>query len=170
MISTPKPSASRSLGVALNQRALSDFWPRRGPVWDGLGRTARGDLLLVEAKAYIGEMLSPPSQAGEVSSRQIAAAMAEVKDYLRVGIDAEWMGRFYQYTNRLAHLYLLRVANNLEACLIFVHFFGDEDMGGPATSAEWEGAIKVMKAVLGLRERHRLSRYVIDAFVDVRQM
>ena len=44
--------------------ALADFWPQRGPQWDALGRTPDGDLLLVEAKAHIREMFSPPTQAG----------------------------------------------------------------------------------------------------------
>jgi hypothetical protein len=155
------------LDVDLPKRPLSEFWPRRGPVWDGLGGTERGDLLLVEAKAHIREMVSPPSQAGDESRKRIQAAFDEVRDYLRVKNDADWTGRFYQYTNRLAHLYLLRVVNRLPAWLVFIHFLNDDDMGGPATREEWEGAIKVVQAVLGLGNRHRLSNYVIDLFRDV---
>ncbi|MCK5274406.1 MAG: hypothetical protein KAR37_07155 [Alphaproteobacteria bacterium] len=158
------------LDVDLPKRPLAEFWPRRGPVWDGLGRSERGDLLLVEAKAHIGEMVSPPSQAGDESRKRIEAALDEVRDYLRIKNDADWTDRFYQYTNRLAHLYLLRVVNQLPAWLVFVHFVNDGDMGGPATREKWEGAIKVMRAVLGLRERHRLSKYVIDLFPDVRTL
>src|SRR3972149_1570207 len=46
------------LKVNLNQVTLGNFWPRRGPVWDGLGRTNRGDVILLEAKAHIAEMVS----------------------------------------------------------------------------------------------------------------
>ena len=41
--------------LTLPQRSLSSFWPRRGPQWDGLARTGRGDLLLVEAKAHVAD-------------------------------------------------------------------------------------------------------------------
>ena len=51
------------LGIELAERDLASFWPRRGPQWDGLGRTDRGDLILIEAKAHIGEMVSPASVA-----------------------------------------------------------------------------------------------------------
>lgn len=155
------------LGAELPKRSLTDFWPRRGPVWDGLGRTDRGDLLLVEAKSHIAELISSPSRAGVKSRGQIRAALDEVHDYLRVRSNADWTGRFYQYTNRLGHLYLLRVVNDLPAWLVFVHFVNDHNMGGPVTREEWQGAIKVRRILLGLSERHRLSRYVIDVFVDV---
>lgn len=154
------------LGVTLDRRSLSDFWPRRGPVWDGLGRTARGDLLLVEAKAHIREMVSPATQAGETSRARIDAALEEVRGYLGVAGGGDWAGTFYQYTNRLAQLYLLRAVNGLPAWLVFVHFVGDADMDGPATREEWEGAGKMMRAVLGLGKRHRLAPYALDVFVD----
>ena len=44
--------------------ALAAFWPARGPQWDALARTDDGDVLLVEAKARIGEMLSSGTSGG----------------------------------------------------------------------------------------------------------
>ncbi len=139
-------------------------------MWDGLGRTDRGDLILVEAKSHIGEMVSPPSQAGAVSRRRINAALSEVRDYLGVEGDVDWTSRFYQYTSRLAHLYLLRVLNDLPAWLVFVHFVNVAEMRGPSTREEWIGAINVMRPVIGVGERHRLSKYVVDVFVDVQPL
>src|SRR5438045_3142137 len=49
----------QKLRVRLDKRALATFWPSRGPMWDALGRTESGELLLVEAKAHIAEMVSP---------------------------------------------------------------------------------------------------------------
>ena len=51
------------LGAVLGQRPINTFWPVGGPKWDALGRTARGDLLLVEAKAHIDEVVSSPTCA-----------------------------------------------------------------------------------------------------------
>ena len=48
------------LGVDTPHRRLVDFWPRRGPVWDGLARTSGGLCLLIEAKANIPEFDSSP--------------------------------------------------------------------------------------------------------------
>ena len=32
----------KKLGVELTERPLNSFWPRGGPVWDGLARTSAG--------------------------------------------------------------------------------------------------------------------------------
>src|SRR3989442_308460 len=41
------------VGVQPDRIPLSAFWPARGPQWDALGRTSRGEPLLVETKAHI---------------------------------------------------------------------------------------------------------------------
>jgi hypothetical protein len=64
------------LGQGDLREELLSFWPQRGPQWDALGRTSRGDIILVEAKAHIAEMLSPPSQAALQSRAIIDRALA----------------------------------------------------------------------------------------------
>ena len=157
------------LGVAETKRSLASFWPKRGPVWDGLAKTNAGDLLLVEAKAHIPEAVSNASGAGEKSLQQIKQALDETRKYLEVTSKADWTSTFYQYTNRLASLYYLRVLNELPAYLVFCYFYGDEDMNGPSTREHWEGAIEVIETYLGV-QRHKLSRCIIDVFVDVAQL
>jgi len=153
------------LGISLDSYPFANFWPKRGPVWDGLARTESGQVLLVEAKAHIPEMVSPASAASEPSLDVIRRSLEETKRFLGSGSTVDWSTCFYQYTNRLAHLYLLRELNGIPAFLVFVYFIGDTDMGGPGTKEEWEGGIKLMESFLGLR-RHRLSRYVVHMFID----
>lgn len=43
-------------------------------------------------------------------------------------------------------------------------------MGGPATPGEWKSAIQVVKQLLCLKENHRLSKFVVDVFIDVAQI
>ena len=155
------------VGVTLGERPLDSFWPRRGPQWDGLGHTDRGDLILIEAKAHIGEMRSPPSQAREKSLAQIRRALGETRDYLEMPEVGDWTREYYQYTNRLAHLYFLRELNAVPAWLVFVYFTGDDDVGGPATQETWEAAIQDMKSELGLANAHALLPFIIDVFIDV---
>ena len=47
-----------------------------------LARTDRENILLVEAKAHIGEVCSPPSQASVASRQQIEAALNETASFL----------------------------------------------------------------------------------------
>ena len=92
------------LGVALNSRALAEFWPRGGPWWDGLARTSEGRCVL---KANIPEFDSDPSRASPASLHRIQAAFAETKAFLRVRSETGWSRRFYQYASRITHLHLL---------------------------------------------------------------
>jgi len=155
------------LGVRLEKRPLETFWPNRGPQWDALGRSHSGELFLVESKAHISEILSPGTSASAKSKILIERSLKELQSFLRVSPAVNWSAVLYQYTNRLAHLYLLRELNHLRAFLIFLYFVGDREMEGPWTAREWESAIQVVRGVLGLKDRNRLSKYVLDVFIDV---
>jgi len=87
-----------------------------------------------------------------------------------VDSEIDWSGKLYQYTNRIAHLYFLREVNKVPAHLLFVYFVGDKETAGPSSVSEWEAALTVVKGVLGLGSRHRLSKYVADVFVSVGEL
>jgi len=157
----------RLLEVHLEERPLETFWPNREPQWDALGRSYSGELFLVESKAHISEILSPGTNASTKSKILIEKSLKELQSFLRVSPVVNWSAVLYQYTNRLAHLYLLRELNHLRAFLIFLYFVGDREMDGPRTVREWESAIHVVRGVLGLKNRDKLSKYVLDVFIDV---
>jgi len=149
---------------------LSGFWPARGPQWDALGRTSRGEPLLIEAKAHIPELLSPPTQATGRSVSVIRTSLDRVKRAVGSRAAADWSGVYYQYTNRLAHLYFLRSLNRIPAYLVFVYLLNDADMQGPKTAEEWAGAIRLVHAQLGIDEARlakALGAAVTDVFIDV---
>jgi hypothetical protein len=155
------------LDIKLPKRSLSSFWPSGGPQWDALGRAASGEIILLEAKAHIGEILSTGTQASAGSLQRIHASLGETAEALGVAPGAvDWSQRFYQYTNRLAHAYLLRELNGVPALLVFLYFIGDKEMDGPDTRREWDAALAVLHEALGLRGR--IPSYVKDAFIGVR--
>ena len=156
------------LQIKLPKVSLKDFWPTRGPVWDGLAKSDSGKVFLFEAKSHIPEIVSPGTAAGPKSLARIQQSLVETKRYLGVKAKQDWSASFYQYTNRLAHLYLLRVLNDIPAYLVFVHFVNDTEMNGPQSRIEWQGAIKLLHSYLGIG-RHKLSRYIADVFVDVKK-
>jgi hypothetical protein len=157
------------LGVGLEHKALADFWPNGGPVWDGLAKIDKKDILLIEAKSHIGELRSTIRAKATNSLRKICQSLAEAQGFLDVESLLDWGTPFYQYTNRLAHLYLLRELNKLPAYLVFVYFLNDPDMHGPSTKEEWQGALKLIKTLLGL-SRHNLSKYMVEIFIDVKEI
>jgi hypothetical protein len=129
---------------------LADFWPRGGPRWDGLARTSTGKVIVVEAKAYIEEAVDYKSNASAESLARIDSALASAKSAYRASAGATWGRPFYQYANRLAHLYYLRRLNNREAYLLFLYFADAPDVPNPSTPEEWEGAIRLTKKCMGL--------------------
>lgn len=102
----------------LAKRSLSEFWPRRGPVWDGLAIIKPGSFLLVEAKAHVAEAASPASRASPKSLDKIGEALAEARRFYTDGSVAAWDQVFYQYANRLAHHYLVRSVNDIDSRLV----------------------------------------------------
>lgn len=158
------------LGITPQHRRLEDFWPKRGPVWDGLARTSGGRYLIIEAKANIPEFDSSPSGASEVSLRKIRKALDETRAFLKVNSKTDWSNCFYQYANRLAHLYYLRELNKVDAVLVFVYFVGDTTRSGvkPVSYGGWRAAIDLANHHLGVREHSPWIRdNVADVFIDV---
>jgi len=156
------------LGLKLQCLSLNDFWPKGGPQWDALGKSSLGKLFMVEAKSHIRELISTLQAKEEDSARRIYVSLEETKRFLNSKAETDWSHGFYQYVNRLAHLYLLR-QNQLPAYLIFVYFINDFEMQGPTTIHEWKGAIELLHSYLGIR-RHKLQKFVADVFIDISRL
>jgi hypothetical protein len=161
------------LGVKLERASLASFWPTRGPQWDALGRTSRGEPLLIEAKAHIPELRSKACEATGTSLRTIRTSVDRVKRAIGSRAAADWCDEYYQYTNRLAHLHLLRNLNQVPAFLVFVYFVNDTDMRGPQTAEEWAGALRLVHTQLGIDDRRLTKAFgsaVVDVFIDVKDI
>ena len=134
-----------------------------------IGKIRLWEIFIVEAKAHIPEMVSSGTGAGPKSIQLIQKSLAETKKYLRSKSPNDWSSTFYQYTNRLAHLYFLRIINKLPAYLVFINFVNDKEMAGPETAEEWKGAIEMLHTYLGIR-KNKLSKYIIDMFIDLKNI
>jgi hypothetical protein len=154
------------LSIHLEKCPIHTFWPSRGPVWDALGKTSRGDILLVEAKAHIPELASPPCGACPSSLALIRKSLAKAAEFYGAAPNVDWSRLYYQYANRLAHLYLLRELNEIQAWLVFLYFVNASEMDGPRSVEEWRPAIDAAHTHLGVT-RERLQPYVVDIFFDV---
>ena len=148
---------------------LTEFWPARGPVWDGLAMTSNGRSLLLEAKAHIPEMASPGTKASEESRLKIEQSLEIARKHYAPRASAAWTSTFYQYANRLAFQFFLRGLNGVDSRLVFLSFINATDVGGPMTIEEWHGATRLLHAVLGLPADLR-DFGVYHAFVDAKAM
>jgi hypothetical protein len=157
------------LGLDLSILKLSEFWPSRGgPQWDALGKSKQGHVFLVEAKSHTDEIKSTKTRAKDKSLERITKSLEKVKDSMGITDTVDWSENYYQYTNRLAHLYLLR-ENNIPAFLVLVYFINDVEMNGPKTISEWKTAIDQMKKNLKIMD-NKLDNYIIESFIDVKKL
>jgi len=162
----------RKLGILNNKMEypLSKFWPDNGPQWDALG-VSDDEIILVEAKANIPEMVSPGTSAKNPQSiKKIKNSLDEVRKYLNISNDINWTGTFYQYVNRIAHLYYLRERNQIKAHLLFIYFINDITVHEPKTKDEWLVAIQTIECYLELDKKHKLRKYIHDIFIDVNDL
>jgi hypothetical protein len=156
------------LGINLAKEKLKDFWPPRGPQWDALGRIKDRTYSLVEAKAHVSELISSCQAKSTRSKSLIKKNLNETRTYLNLNPDYDLTKGLYQYCNRLAHLYFLRILNDIPAYLVFVYFVNDHTHI-PTTRGERNGALQLMHSLSGTN-RHKLSKYVIDVFLDVQEI
>lgn len=148
---------------------LSGFWPNRGPVWDGLARS--GDaVFLVEAKSHVPEFLSSPCAASSpVSRTMIGKALDRTRQALVADDRADWSRSFFQYANRLAHLWWL-TEQGVDAHLLLVSFIGDHAQSGPADPETWQAAFRCADYAMGLPTKHALSRRIHHVHPDVSRL
>jgi hypothetical protein len=157
------------LRITLPTVPLKDFWPKGGPVWDALARTPKDRVFLIEAKAHIAEIDSTSSGASPRSLQWIAKSLNETKAFLDANPLVDWTRTFYQYTNRLAHLYLFRQLNGIDAFLLNIYFINETRLQGPSTVEEWKGALALLKTHLGIT-RTKLTPFMKDLFIDVEEL
>ena len=156
------------LGAKLEKLPLEQFWPKGGPQWDALGRSASGKSFLVEAKSHIPELISSLHAENEESKRKIHESLEATKKYFNCKTLVDWSQYFYQYANRLAHLYLLR-KNSFQAYLVNVYFLNDLEMNGPLSIDEWKGAKKLLISYLGIG-KNALRKVEADVYVDISEL
>lgn len=153
------------LGLGHLAGALREYWPSNGPQWDALGRSSDGRILIVEAKAHVGELASTCGAVSISSRERIGRALSSARVALGAKEGSDWMAPYYQYANRLAHLQFLR-SHGVDATLVFVYFTDDEEMPEPHDRSGFERAISEVHAALDFPEHHAIP-HVADIFVDV---
>lgn len=110
---------------------LQDYWPRRGPVWDGIatvtGQDNKNGLLLVEAKAHISETTSQIKATSEKSRKLIQATLQEVQAIIGSTSSTDpWLNDYYQLANRLSFLHLLNEKLKIPTWLVLCNFVNDD--------------------------------------------
>jgi len=135
-------------------------------MWDAIGTTSDGPIF-IEAKAHIPEAATPATKASPESRKLIEQSLTKARRFYAPKARADWSIHFYQYANRLAYQYFLREMNDINSTLVFLYFLNADDMLGPTSEEEWEGASRLIHAVLGVPE-DLTSHGVFDAFLDAR--
>lgn len=164
---------------------VDKFWPKGGPVWDGLAKLDDGTILLFEAKAHISELFGIGMQAKSIESRGLALnALKATAEFIHaVYDDTAWTDAMYQTANRLAHVYFLNQIiqdNMIKAKVIYLIFLNDPTVRSKGeTQEKWETAINVAEQyILKLPKRKGFQNgsygswkdWMKHIFIDVNEM
>jgi len=146
---------------------LEKFWPKMGPQWDALGRTADGEVfILVEAKANVPELVSFCGAKNKESLKTISASLAETQGWLNCREPrVDWKCGFYQYANRLAHLYFLREKAQKEGSYLVFLYFVEDSSHIPTSRDAWNSALKLQKKLMGLSAGSLVGK-AIEVFIN----
>lgn len=153
-------------------------WPHSGNVhnWDAVGE-AKADvktlLVLLEAKAHLGELTSSCTATADDSIRRIRDVLDRTRRELGAEGQADWSKDYYQYCNRLALLHFLG-AHGVDAHLVFLYFTGDRmDLGNasrecPVTQVGWQEALNHQDEHVGVPTtspiRQRVHKLFLPAY------
>lgn len=153
-----------------------NFWPSSGNAqcWDAVAwmKSLNGrepELLLVEAKAHKGEVISDCGAKDKDSQNKIINALDTAKAFCDANGGGDWTKRYYQYANRITFLHFLH-DNNIPAHLLFIYFYGDHRPGNaacPQRKDDWDVVLGDQDAYLGLTDNHPLSSRIHKLFLPV---
>ncbi len=148
-------------------KPLKEFWPNGGANWDGLAKD-KDTVFIMEAKAHISEQMIDSTKASQNSLDLIEKSLAATKEFLNVKSDISWFKEnYYQYANRIAHLYYLRELNKIDAHLLFIYFLNDKTVTDKIeTKEDWEKAITEVYKSLKLERDNKLSDFIHHIFID----
>jgi len=147
-------AVARQLGLAVKpSKALAEFWPRGGPVWDALAVAHGGDkpcFLFIEAKSHLKECESA-CKAKEPSRAQIVDALEQARKAftIQASYSQAWLSSHYQLANRLATVAFL-CRQNLDARLVNIFFTDDKCWRKRAVTADvWRAHEQELRQRLG---------------------
>jgi len=156
------------LGLGAYQNKLKEFWSKSGPQWDALGKLGSKQYLLLEAKANIPEIVSSCQAKNPKSLEKIDSSIRKTKDFLGVKDGSGWTQGYYQYSNRLCHLFFLREMCGLDAYLIFLYFCNDKTHIS-TSKEEWKIALDNQKKIMALNSL-LTDINVVDIFVNTEKI
>ena len=151
-------------------KPLKEFWPNGGANWDGLAKDNK-TIFLIEAKAHISEqMIETTGASSEKSLALIEKSLEDTKAFLNIKSDISWCKKnYYQYANRIAHLYYLRELNKIDAHLLFIYFLNDKTVTEKSeTKEDWKKAINEVYKSLKLEKNNKFSDFIHHIFIDTK--
>ena len=157
-------------------KKLGEFWPSIGPQWDALaivyGADGSEGVILAEAKANTSELGDYKYACQAESQNSIAKIQASfriVKEALGADINSDWLGDYYQYANRIAHLYFLQEICEVPTWLVYTYFVNGWENEDPSMAQHWKESIANIYKRLGLPANHLLSDRLINIFPNLNQ-
>ena len=164
-----------AISLQESNQLLREFWPKNGPVWDGIGivkGTKQKGLILVEAKAHIRETSSKIRATSEQSISLITQTISDTKKQFATRESntplTPWLNGYYQLANRLAYLYLLNQKLQIPTWLIQVHFIEDRTHIN-TSKKQWIAHYQKVFKTLGISHSASLLSRLVIMYLPAKQ-
>lgn len=142
------------------------FWPKNGPVWDGLAKAKDKDgndvILLIEAKAHTDELNSTMKATSEKSIDVITNSLEKLR--VKYNISNECKGcfenKYYQLANRLAYMDYLNSELGIKTFLVLINF-ADDSTHIKTSRDEWGKHYEEVYSEMGISDNAILDNVVV---------
>lgn len=136
----------------------NNFWPKSTAHWDALATVELKGInneavLLVEAKSHLNEINSRCKSKNKKNLSTINHSLEETRKWLCVQQNEDiWLNKYYQLSNRLAHLYFITQRRKKKAWLLNIYFINDTtlDKNKQTSQMQWEENILKVEQEMGL--------------------
>lgn len=144
---------------------LEQFWPKKGPQWDGLavvnGINGQKGFLLIEAKAHLDETKSDLKAVSDESVKIIEKSISRAQGYYEIQPN-DWTKHYYQLGNRIAYLYFMNEILNIPTWLVLINFTDGEYK--KTDLQEWLKHYNQIYINMGIHQNCKLLSKIIHVF------
>ena len=162
-----------------------NYWPyspKGQQNWDAVIINDDNEYILVEAKAWLGELKTDISKdAKETSIKKINKAFEETKQRFKIFTENNWLKDYYQLANRIAFLNFLH-KNNIKSSLLYIYFINGYEKRriikkekklieskSVKSKTEWEKEIKHEYEHLGISNSEVL-KHIFSIYIDCKKV
>lgn len=160
-------------------RGLDEFAMDVNVKFDDIAKV-KEKVILINSKSNYGELTSELLMSKNYDKELISSNFNKVKSYLNVDEEIlnkslseedPWLDDYFNYVNQIVYLYYLNKLNEIDAYLVNLYFYNDENIfNSPSSVNEWKNKINEIEENLGFTYNHSYTDRILNLFFDYKKL